>query len=295
MDTKLIDQFYNYLALEKRYSQHTVNSYLTDLRQLRSFLIENFEVSDIEEVSYPLLRAWVVSLMDQGLSSRSTNRKVSSVKSFFKFLCSREITASNPALKIQSLKTARRLPEFIPEPDMVAMLDNLEWGEGFHGQRNKLLLELLYGTGIRLSEMIGITLKDVNLPARTIKVLGKRNKERIIPVNDSLYNTIEKYLVLRNDKYGIVNNSLVLTDKGLTCYPMFVYRRINEILSRVSIGKKSPHVLRHTFATHLLNEGAELNAVKELLGHSNLAATQIYTHNSLEKLKDVHKLAHPRA
>lgn len=296
MNAQLINQFSNYLALEKRYSVHTVNSYLTDLKQFNKFLEERFQVEQFEEVSFPLIRAWIVSLMDQELSPKSANRKISTVKSFFKFLLSREIISFNPALRIRSLKTSKNLPEFIPESDIVAMLDNVNWNPGFEGQRDKLLLELLYGLGVRLSELIGIKLKDVNLELNTIKVLGKRNKERIIPVNKSLRESLVQYLETRKLAFGTkAEDYLIVTDKGNMCYPMFVYRKINTMLQNSTVGKRSPHVLRHTFATHLLNEGAELNAVKELLGHANLAATQIYTHNTLEKLKNVYKHAHPRA
>ena len=293
----MVKSFLKYLEFEKRYSQHTVISYQTDLEQLSTYLDSNFKDTNIESADFRMLRSWLISLIESGIQPRSVNRKIATLRSYYKFLRKQGLINSDPMLKVKVLKSKKTLPYFINEPEIISLLDGHDFGNDFPGIRDKLLLELLYGTGIRLSELIGLKNSDVNIKNGTIKVLGKRNKERIIPLNHELINLIIRYreikkseLTANDTPYLIVNND------GGKCYPMMVYRIVKKYLDIFSaVEKKSPHVLRHTFATHLLNKGADLNAVKDLLGHSSLAATQVYTHNSLEKLKKVFDQAHPKA
>lgn len=291
----MVETFLKYLSFEKRYSQHTVDAYRKDLQQFSDFLISDFEISNFEEVKHPHIRSWIVSLMDQELSPKSVNRKIATLKSFFKFLLGRAYVQLNPASQIKPLKTEKDLPAFVKETEITNLLDKVEFSDDFSGQRDRLLLELLYSTGIRLAELQGLKSADVNFYENTIRVLGKRNKERIIPIGNSLVQMIANYQNLRRDM-GIGKDELLLTDAGEPTYPMFIYRKVKKYLNAVTtLSKKSPHVLRHTFATHLLNKGADLNAVKDLLGHTSLAATQVYTHNSIEKLKATFDQAHPKA
>ncbi len=293
----MIESFLKYLQYEKRYSVHTVISYKTDLEQLAVFLKTNYRETTPESADYRLLRAWLIELIEAGIQPRSVNRKIATLRSFYKFLRKQGALAKDPTLKIKVLKSKKTLPYFIREPEIIKMLDNHNFGEDFAGLRDKLVLELLYGTGIRLSELIGLKTENVDLAEGAIKVLGKRNKERIIPLNHELINLIKRYKAQK--KYELTENDnyfLIVTNDGGKCYPMMVYRIVKKYLEIFSlVEKKSPHVLRHTFATHLLDKGADLNAVKDLLGHSSLAATQVYTHNSLEKLKKVFDQAHPKA
>ena len=291
----MVESFIKYLQFEKRFSPHTVTAYTHDLQQLSEFLIETFEIVKIEEAVHTHLRSWVVHLMDSDLTPRSVNRKIVSIKSFFKFLQRREFVEANPATRLKSLKVPKDLPNFVQEAEMDTLLDQLEFSDDFQGQRNKLMLELLYATGIRLSELIGLTDDSINSYERTIKVLGKRNKERIIPLHSEVIEQIAHYKQLRNVE-NPTSNCFLVTDSGNDLYPQFVYKTVKFYLSQVTtLSKTSPHVLRHTFATHLLNKGADLNAVKDLLGHASLASTQVYTHNSIEKLKAVFDQAHPKA
>ncbi len=291
----MVETFLKYLSFEKRYSQHTVDAYRKDLQQFSDFLISDFEISNFEEVKHPHIRSWIVSLMDQELSPKSVNRKIATLKSFFKFLLGRAYVQLNPVSQIKPLKTEKDLPAFVKETEITNLLDKVEFSDDFSGQRDRLLLELLYSTGIRLAELQGLKSADVNFYENTIRVLGKRNKERIIPIGNSLVQMIANYQNLRKDM-GISKDELLLTDSGEPTYPMFIYRKVKKYLNAVTtLSKKSPHVLRHTFATHLLNKGADLNAVKDLLGHTSLAATQVYTHNSIEKLKATFDQAHPKA
>jgi integrase/recombinase XerC len=239
----------------------------------------------------------MVSLVEENNTPRSINRKIASLRSFYKFLLKRELTSSDPTLKIRVLKSSKNIPQFVKEVDIIRILDEHVYGDGFEGIRDKLLLELLYGTGIRLSELINLQEKDINFFDETLKVLGKRNKERIIPLSKEIINLINIYKIQKRKNFDINEiDNLIVTNTGSKCYPMMVYRTVKKYLDIfTAIEKRSPHVLRHTFATHLLNKGAELNAVKDLLGHTSLAATQVYTHNSLEKLKKVFDQAHPKA
>ncbi len=291
----MIETFLKYLSFEKRYSQHTVEAYRKDLQQFSDFLISNFEIDDLALVKHIHIRGWIVDLTERNIAAKSVNRKIATLKSFYKFLLGREFIDSNPTSQIKPLKTEKDLPSFVKESEIVNLLDHIEFGEDFFGYRDRLILELLYATGIRLAEIQGLKESDVNFYEKTIRVLGKRNKERIIPIGNSLIEVINKYLALKKDM-GMGEERLLVTDVGKPTYSMFIYRKVKKYLGAVTtLSKKSPHVMRHTFATHLLNKGADLNAVKDLLGHTSLAATQVYTHNSIEKLKEAFEQAHPKA
>jgi integrase/recombinase XerC len=244
-----------------------------------------------------MIRDWMVHLVEENNSPRSINRKIASLRSYYKFLLKRKSIKKDPTQKIRVLKSGKNIPDFINESEIIKLFDEYEFEVGFEGIRDKLLLELLYGTGIRLTELIHLKIGDVDFYDQSIKVLGKRNKERIIPVNTELIKIIKEYIKIKKESFDYnVSDYLIVTNKGEVSYPMMIYRIVRKYLDIfTSIDKRSPHVLRHTFATHLLNKGAELNAVKDLLGHTSLAATQVYTHNSLEKLKKVFDQAHPKA
>ena len=290
---ELLQRFLNYLQFEKRFSNHTIIAYKTDIVSFSAYFKEVYNAELIQEVSYSIVRSWIVYLMQNKISPRSVNRKITSLKTFYKFLLRENIVLDNPMLKIQSPKMAKKLPVFIEKQNMDVLLDNIEFGDDFEGSRNKLIIELFYATGMRLSELINLKQVDVNLFDCQLKVLGKRNKERIIPFNKELKHKIDKYIALKEQNK---NDYFFISTKGKKLYEKFVYRLVNNYLSQVTtVQKKSPHILRHTFATHMLNNGADLNAIKELLGHANLSATQVYTHNTVEKLKNIHKQAHPKA
>lgn len=293
----MVNSFLKYISFEKRYSQHTVKSYQNDLAQFQAFISHKFQTEELSEATQLMIRSWVLSLMDDAISARTVNRKIASLKSFFKFLIKREVIAKNPTSKIKSLKTQKELPSFADEKEFSAYLNSGVFVDSFEGRRDQLVLELLYGTGIRQAELLGLKVSDINKNQSTIKVLGKRNKERVIPISNSLMLLIEKYINEKNHVFSHDQSSYLIVNRdGGQAYPMLVYRVVKKYLTDVSsLDKKSPHALRHTFATHLLNKGADLNAVKDLLGHSSLAATQVYTHNSLEKLKSVFDQAHPKA
>jgi integrase/recombinase XerC len=287
------DSFLQYLQYEKRLSPHTLTAYSTDLIQFYDYLKINYQVKELNEINHSLIRSWIVSLMEQKISSRSVNRKITTLKTFYKFLLRQKVVTDNPMLKIQSPKTSKRLPVFVEKEKMDVLLDNIEFGNDEEGVRNKLIIEMFYSTGMRLSELINLKYKNIDLPSGQLKVLGKRNKERIIPFNNELKSKIEEYLNTQKRK---TNETLFTTADGKKMYEKLVYKIVKQYLSLVTtIDKKSPHVLRHTFATHMLNNGADLNSIKELLGHANLSATQVYTHNTVEKLKNIHKQAHPKA
>lgn len=293
---QLKDNFLQYLQYEKRLSGHTVISYNTDLDQFISYLFENYKIETIEGVNHLLIRSWVVSQMEQKISARTINHKITALKTFYKYLLRQGVVTENPMPKIQTPKISKRLTVFVEKDNMDKLLDNVDFGDDFAGIRNQLMIELFYATGIRLAELVGLKQQNVDMYNCTIKVLGKRNKERIIPFADSLKPRIKKYLAQKAKINNISETHFFVTEKGNKVYEKLVYRVINNYLSMITtVEKRSPHVLRHTFATHMLNNGADLNAIKELLGHSSLAATQVYTHNTVEKLKTVHKQAHPKA
>lgn len=300
----MIDNFLRYLTFEKRYSAHTLSSYENDLRQFEEFLQAQLQLSDLAAASHLHIRSWVISLVEEKLQARSINRKIATLRSFYKFLLKREAISQDPTLRIKALKIPKPLPHFVQEKELIALLDQFPFGDGFSGKRDRLVLELLYATGIRLAELIGLHENSIHLPddpkgssSATIRVLGKRNKERVIPIAASTAELIKTYLQdKKNSLTGNASPHLIVTDKGEQAYPMFIYRLVKKYLSTfTSSDKQSPHVLRHTFATHLLDKGADLNAVKDLLGHTSLAATQVYTHNSLDKLRKVFEQAHPKA
>ena len=288
--------FQEYLQLEKNYSLHTVNAYGNDLIFFQDFLKSNFDTEKLEEVNYSMIRSWIVSMVDAGVSNSSVNRKISSLKSFYKFLLKIKVIQSSPLLKHKSLKTPKKLQIPFSENELDLVLNNLNFPDGFDGIRDKLIIDLFYTTGIRRIELIGLKMQNIDLQNRTLKVLGKRNKERILPIVPVIATQIEKYLseraqleLIRDSEY------FFLLLKGVKLNDSFVYRLINYYFSNVSEKvKKSPHILRHTFATHLLNNGADLNSVKELLGHASLASTQVYTHSSLSELKKIYGQTHPR-
>ena len=288
----MVDFFLSYLQNEKRLSPHTVLGYKTDLLQFSAFLNE----TSIELAEYVNIREWIVSLSEDKLENTSINRKIASLKAFYKFLVQRKKIEKDPTNLIKSLKTPKRLPTFIEEKNTENLFELIAYEDDFGGVRDKLLLELLYGTGIRLSELINLQETDLDLIGKRIKVLGKRSKYRIIPLHKTLEELLKKYLALKTENLVLTTDYLLVTDKRSQLYPVFVHRKVMYYIEQIStIHKKSPHVLRHTFATHLLNRGADLNAIKELLGHANLSATQIYTHNSIAKLKEVFSKAHPKA
>jgi integrase/recombinase XerC len=289
-------EFLNYLQYEKRYSRHTLICYKTDLDQLDHFLEEHYSGTDIRESNHAILRDWIISLSSNGLDARSINRKVAAVRSYFTFLQKKGLVQLNPTSKLSNLKTKKGLPHFVRENDMNALLDDREREEDFENSRDVLVIELLYGTGIRLSELVELTEHKIDAINQSVKVLGKRNKERIIPITHTLINLIKKYISLKNDAFhGNASQYLIVSNKGKKSYPMMINRIVKRHLQGIPIDKKSPHILRHTYATHLLERGADLNAVKDLLGHQSLAATQVYTHNTLGKLKKVFDQAHPKA
>ncbi len=290
------ESFINYLQYEKRYSPHTVVAYKNDLDQFVDFCTIVVGEFHVKEVSSDTVRGWLLHLLEQGITPRSVHRKVTSVKSFFKYLMREELVQSNPAENLTLPKVRKRLPAFVEEKSLQHLFDDGDsFDESFSGVRDKLVLALFYGTGMRLSELVGLKDKDVDSKTYLIKVLGKRRKERIIPYPREINQLLEHYVEFRNRELGYKPEFLLVTNKGKQVYHKLIYRIVKSNLSKVtSLEKKSPHVLRHTFATHLLNRGADLNAVKELLGHSNLAATQVYTHTTFEKLLDSYKQAHPR-
>ncbi|ALI99432.1 tyrosine-type recombinase/integrase [Rufibacter tibetensis] len=292
-----MELFFKYLQYEKRFSPHTIISYQTDLQQFQSYLKEAYELEDISVADHAIIRSWVVTLVQKEFDSRTIHRKIASLRSYFKFLMQQGKIESNPTVRIKAPKLAKKLPAFIPEDAFTQLLDQSEFSDDYKGQREKLILELLYGTGMRLAELTNLKLEDLNLSANTLKVLGKGNKERILPLNSSLVIALEKYIQKRQAAFPNNNSSfLFVTDKEAPLYPKYVYRVVKKHMSSVSTAiKNSPHVLRHSFATHLLNRGADLGAIKDLLGHASLAATQVYTHNSIEKLKAVFEKAHPKA
>ncbi len=295
----MVDSFIKFLTYEKRSSQHTITSYSNDLLQFSTFLKQHAPGLPIAHASHLDIRAWVVKLANEKIKPRSINRKISTLRSFYRFLQHRKHIRVNPTHKVKALKAHMPLPHFVQEKEVFTLLDDHPFNPDFPGLRDRLILEMLYGTGIRLSEMIYLQTANVNLAKKTIKVEGKRQKERIIPCHDSLIKLIDSYQKHKAQYFDgntTVNYYLLVTNQGSTCYPMMIYRAVRKYLDEYAHSdKRSPHVLRHTCATHLLDNGADLNAIKDLLGHASLAATQVYTHNSMERLKSVFDQAHPKA
>ncbi|HPH81322.1 MAG TPA: tyrosine-type recombinase/integrase [Flavobacteriales bacterium] len=290
-----ISSFIEYLRFEKRYSKHSLIAYEIDLKQWVSYLNSSYEVTQLEQVQVPFIRSWLVSMMENGLSARSINRKITALKSFYKYALRSGWVQINPMGKISSPKIPKRLPVYVEADKLDLLLDQTEFSDDFEGIRNHLILEMFYGTGMRLSELIELELRDVDTRNLQLKVTGKRNKQRILPLFPSLAHQINKYLEMRNALTSSTSHFFITPD-GKSLYPILVYRLVNKYLTKVSTQKKrSPHVLRHSFATEMLNKGADLNAIKEILGHANLSATQVYTHNTIEKLKVAYLQAHPRA
>lgn len=291
----VLDEFLKYLQLEKRYSPHTIRAYQVDLSQFQEFLIEAYN-STLIKADHVMLRSWLVQMLEYGISPRTVHRKITALKTFYKFLLKEEKLQIDPTLKIVLPKMTKKLPHFVEQEQMNVLLDDLHFEKGYEGSRDKLILELFYSTGMRQSELIDIKINHIDLSSGLIKVMGKRNKERLIPLTNELSQKINAFMNLRNELPNSESPFLLLTPKGKKLYPSLLYRMVNHYLGQVtSLDKKSPHVLRHTFATHMLNNGADLSAIKELLGHASLSATQVYTHNSIDKLKKVYKQAHPRA
>lgn len=287
----MLEIFETYLFAEKRYSEHTVAAYTMDIQSIFQFA-ELDVLGDLKEVSHHTIRAWIVELVEADLSNRSINRKLSSLRTFFKWAKREGYIEVDPMARVKGPKQEKRLPQFVKEDDLNSNRISELFSSDFFGLRDQLMVELFYQTGIRLSELVGLREDDVF--DQSIKVLGKRNKERIIPVSKELNLLVQKYLEMKSQE-GFPRSYLVVTDKGNKLYPKFVYRKINYYLSLVTkLSKKSPHILRHTFATHMLNNGAGLESLKEILGHTNLSATQVYTHNSFAKLTSIYKQAHPR-
>jgi len=292
----MVESYLNYIKYEKRYSHYTFISYQNDLSQFSAFSKDSYGLSCPSEASYQIIRAWIVTLSENELTAKSINRKIACLRSFFKFLLKKNVIQKDPTLRLKAPKVSKQLPHFVEQTDLIKLLDHFNFTEDFYGLRDKLVLELLYGTGVRLSELISIKEEHINQFERIIKIKGKGNKERIIPLNENLVNLINIYRKEREKVLNKTNDYLIITDKGAQSYPMFIYRTVKKYLDTIpTLEKRSPHVLRHTFATHLLNKGADLNAIKDLLGHSSLAATQVYTHNSLDKLKAIFEQAHPKA
>lgn len=292
-----MELFFKYLEYEKRYSPHTLTSYHTDLGQFAQYLQDTYQITDPAEADHAIIRSWILTLVHKNLEARSVNRKIACLRSYYKFLLGQQRISANPMLRIKAPKVSKKLPAFVPEEPFNNFLDTFTFEDTFEGQRDRLILEFLYGTGMRLAELIGIAHEDVDLYAKTVRVQGKGNKARIIPLNDTLVHSIRQYLELKKSLFGNNNSErLLVTNKERPLYPKFVYRVAKKYISLVTTSEhNSPHVLRHSFATHLLNNGADLNAIKDLLGHASLAATQVYTHNSIEKLKSIFEKAHPKA
>lgn len=292
-----ISRFLDYLKFEKRYSRHTIIGYETDLQQFFDYLALQFQLSEVKDIQSSYIRSWLASLKEDDLTAKSINRKISSLKSFFKYQLKTGEVKASPMGSIVSPKIRKSLPVYVEQKDMNTLLDHVEFTADWNGKTHRLLIQIFYNTGMRLSELINLKENNIDNSNNSLKVLGKGNKERVIPMNKELLAAISEYMLAKHKELEAPDKTVLLVDdKGRKLKPAKVYAIVKRYLGMVTtIDKKSPHVLRHSFATHLMNNGAELNAVKELLGHSSLAATQVYTHNTIEKLKEIHKKAHPKA
>ncbi|NOY49845.1 MAG: tyrosine-type recombinase/integrase [Chlorobi bacterium] len=287
-------KYYQYIESERRFSPNTIIAYKTDIKEFKEFLASDFEINEISKASHQIIRSWVAHLLDNGFMPGSVNRKISTLRSYFKFLQSRNLIATNPVSQIIAVKQSRKLPNFIDQQSLNDELEK-ETPPDFKQKRDDLVVDLLYSCGMRLSELINLKSSSINKELNTVKVLGKRNKERLIPLSDKMIGKIETYNNLKEKEIGSAADWLIVSNSGKKAYPKLIYRIVDSALCTITQGKRSPHVLRHSFATHMLNKGAELNNIKELLGHSSLAATQVYTHNTIEQLKTIYSKAHPRA
>jgi integrase/recombinase XerC len=292
----IIQPFLDFLKFEKRFSRHTVISYQNDLTSFFDYLIIQYGETQLPQVSHIFIRSWLAFLKDEGLAAKSINRKISTLRSFFKYQVKRDALKQTPMVKIISPKNLKSLPQFVSEKDLSTLLSHVEFGDDWKGKTDRLLICLFYNTGMRLSELINLKESGFNAPNHSLKLLGKGNKERIVPLNREIVLDIQHYIDSKNFTPGLSDQFLFVNIKGKQLASRSVYASVKKYLSLVTtIHKKSPHILRHSFATHLLNHGADLNAVKELLGHNSLASTQVYTHNTIGKLKEIHKKAHPKA
>ena len=291
-----IQSFLSYIEYERRYSKHTIESYRNDLEQFGLYLKSEYQKEDMELASHLEIRSWIVQMMEKEITPRSINRKLSTLKSFFKFLMRKGVVKKSPLAKVLAPKTSKRLPMFVEKSGIERLLTDTEFPEGFEGARDKMILDLFYGTGMRRSELNNLKESDIDSYNAQIKVLGKGNKERIIPIQPQLRTALKEYVDLKNQSIASPSIYLFVNREGKLLNPSNIYQIVKKYLNLITtIDKKSPHVLRHTFATHLMNNGADINAVKELLGHASLAATQVYTHNTIDKLKNIYKQAHPKA
>lgn len=293
----MLEQFLQHLTYEKRLSPHTLTAYGKDLKQFAEFLETTYNLKDLDKADFRMIRGWAVSLVEAELHHRSVNRKLATLRSFYGYLLRCKVISINPTLRVSALKTDKPLPQFVEEKNLQLMFEEVIFADDFEGVRDRLVMELLYGTGMRLAELLSLTDNDLNFYDQTLKVLGKRNKERIVPIYKGLADLIKHYQNIKRENFPTIDTKvLILTNKGEPAYSVLIQRIVKKYLSAVtSLQKRSPHILRHTFATHLLNNGADLNSIKDLLGHSSLAATQVYTHNTIEKLKKIYKQAHPKA
>ena len=291
------DTFLSYLEYEKRYSQHTLTAYRKDLEQFVKYIELECGLTSIQEVGHSHIRSWVVALMESGNTPRTINRKLSTLKTYFKFLQKTEVIVKNPMLKVIAPKVGKRLPVFIKEENMEHLFQTVDFGKGYNGARDRLIMDLLYTTGMRRGELANLKISNIQFAENQLRVVGKGNKMRLIPFSHPMRRQLLAYNILRAETFPMAeDDTLFLTNKGKPIYTGYIYNVVKRTLSQVStVEQRSPHVLRHTFATHLLNNGADLNAVKELLGHSNLSSTQHYTHNSIEQLKDIYNQTHPKA
>lgn len=299
----LKDKYIDYLRFEKRYSAHTILAYHTDLDDFTKFMSRQYAVHDLLQADHNLIRSWLISMIDRKISARSINRKLSTLKSFYRYCQRHDLIKISPMLKVVAPRASKQLPVFMTRDNLEALLHKTEFDPGYEGCRDKMMITLLYATGIRRMELVQLRINDLDLDKGILKVLGKRNKERLVPLGENVINIVKDYLVHREEFLTEImhlqpnnNQALFVTSKGLPVYPRLVHSIVHKYLSLIASNSKlSPHVLRHTFATHMLDDGADLNAIKEILGHSSLAATQVYTHNTIEKLKTIYKQAHPRA
>ena len=290
-----VNHFIQYITYEKRYSENTLSAYKQDLESFRKFLLNNFEQKSLASVNTDMVRTWVVTLMDDGYSPGSVNRKLSSLKSFYRYLLKEGEIDQSPMNNIHTLKTAKRLPTYVEKEQLNNYLDNTILSTDFKVARDNMVIELLYATGMRRAELTGLKTASIDFSNNSVKVLGKRNKERLIPLSNRMMERIHHYLEIKEKTIERPTPYFIVTNKGSQAYPRLIWQIVNKELMSITSAKKSPHVLRHSFATHMLNNGADLNAIKELLGHANLSATQVYTHNTIEQLKLIYTEAHPRA